>query len=145
MRIMAIKEQQAFDGKSAEHMVITELLKRNYVPFIPVLDRGIDLLVKSKTEEKYYEIQVKSNNSPIEKNQKWFIFSGELQVRKNLIYALVDMINNEIWIVPSEIVKKYGNQCKTQFDLHLKQRKRGDEKRRGEHLEPYKNNWNILR
>lgn len=140
---MSIKVQQTFDGKSAEHIVIAELLKKEYVPFIPIIERGVDLVVKSKIKTQYIEIQVKSNYSPIPKNQKWFVFSGELQVRDNLIYALVDSIDNEIWLVPSEEVKKYGNQCKTQFDLHLMQRKRGDTMLRIEYFEEYRNNWSI--
>lgn len=141
---MAIKEQQAFDGKSAEHIVISELLKKGYVPFVPVLDRGIDIIVKSKKYDTYYELQVKSNNSPISENQEWFVFSKQLQVRENLIYVLVDMIKNQIWLIPSNIVKRHGNQCKTQFDLHLQQTKKGESKCRGELLESYKNNWDVL-
>jgi len=141
---MPIKEQQAFDGKAAEHIVISELLKRNMEPFIPVLDRGIDIVVKSKKLGLYYELQVKSNNSPIKENQKWFVFSGDLQIRENLIYVLVDMISNDIWIIPSEVVKEHGNQCKTQFDLHLqhKIKRKGDT--RELLLQAYKNNWVLL-
>ena len=141
---MPITIQQAFDGKAAENIVISELLKRGNVPFIPVLDRGIDIIVKAKEHDEYYELQVKSNNSPDVKSQRWFVFKGELIVRKNLIYVLVDMFKNEIWIIPSDIVKQHGNQCKTQFDLHLKQKKNGEYKTREELLEVYKNNWDVL-
>lgn len=141
---MPISEHQAFDGKSAEHFVLYQLLKRDHVPFIPVLDRGIDIVIKSKTQDLYYEIQVKSNNSPIKENQQWFIFAGQLKVRKNLIYILVDMIEENCWIIPSKKVKQYGNQCKTQFDLHLQQKKQGQLETRGELLADYKNNWDIL-
>lgn len=143
--MMAITDQQAFDGKSAEHIVISELLKKGYVPFVPVLDRGIDIIVKSNKYDKYYELQVKSNNSPIVKNQEWFVFSKVLQVRKNLIYVLVDIVNNGIWLIPSDVVSQHGNQCKTQFDLHLKQVKKGESKTRGELLKTYKNKWDILK
>lgn len=143
---MPITSKQTYDGKAAEYIVITELLKNEYIPFIPLLDRGVDIVVKSKLREVYYEIQVKSNNSPEVKNQKWFIFSGELQVRDNLFYVLVDMIDEDIWIIPSNIVKQYGNQCKTQFDLHMKQRIKGEKQTRGELLEnyKYKGNWLIM-
>ena len=142
---MPITEQQSYDGKAAEHIVISELLKRGYVPFIPMLDRGVDIVIKSKTEDYYYELQVKSNNSPIKQNQQWFVFQGTLQVRKNLIYILVDMIEDKMWMIPSEVLEQYGNQCKTQFDLHLQQKKRGEQETRGELLKNFKDNWDILK
>ncbi|WP_425805575.1 hypothetical protein ACHOLT_02540 [Desulfitobacterium sp. Sab5] len=143
---MPITPKQAYDGKAAEHIVISELLKNEYIPFIPLLDRGVDIVVKSKRNEVYYEIQVKSNNSPETNNQKWFVFSGGLQVRDNLIYVLVDMVEGEIWVIPSCIIKEYGNQCKSQFDLHLKLRIKGQGITRGELLEKYKyrGNWDLI-
>jgi hypothetical protein len=142
---MPISRQQAWDGKAAEHIVISELLKRGHTPFIPIIDTGVDIIVKSKSKNCYYELQVKSNNSPIKDNQQWFVFTGELLVREELIYVLVDMVHGEFWLIPSKIVKRYGNQCRTQFDLHLQQKKRGTQKTRGEYLGKYKNSWDILK
>lgn len=70
---MPITRQQMFDGKSAESIVCSELLKRGLAPFIPLLDDGIDIIVKTKNN-KLYELQVKSNNSPIIAKNNWDVF-----------------------------------------------------------------------
>lgn len=140
---MSITPQQAFDGKSAEHIVITELLLRGIVPFVPILDRGIDIVIENKSGD-WRKIQVKSNNSPILKNQKWFVFPGELVVEPTLFYVLVQIQTKDIWIVPSAKVKEYGQQCKTQFDLQLQQKSRSLGQIRELLLQDYKENWSLL-
>lgn len=140
---MPITRKQQFDGKAAESIICSELLKRGITPFIPLLDDGVDVMIHAKNGS-LFELQIKSNNATKVQDQHWFIFTGKLVVRDSLIYVLVDLVDGNIWIIPSVVVKEYGNQSKSQFDLHLKQRKKGTKEPRGILLEKYRNNWSMF-
>jgi hypothetical protein len=57
-----------FDEKATELIVRSELLSRKLTPFIPLLDDGIDIIVKSK--KGITELQVKSNNASKEETRE---------------------------------------------------------------------------
>lgn len=67
-----------------------------------------------------YEIKILLCNSSIKESQKWFIFSGKLEISENLWYIIVEFRINDIWIIPSEILSKYEKQIKSQFDIKMK-------------------------
>lgn len=90
---MPISRQQAWDGKAAEHIVISELLKRGHTPFIPIIDTGVDIIVKSKSKNCYYELQVKSNNSPIKDNQQW-LFSEVVKKVMIVTTSIDDLVKD---------------------------------------------------
>ena len=46
-------------GKAIEHYFISELLKNDFEIFVPVLDKGVDLIIKDR-EGGLVEVQVKS-------------------------------------------------------------------------------------
>lgn len=83
-----------FDEKATELIVRSELLSRKLTPFIPLLDDGIDIIVKSK--KGITELQVKSNNASKEETREQFVFNVTLFVNNNLLYALADLHTNNI-------------------------------------------------
>jgi len=49
-------------GTLSEHIFTTELLKRNFDVYLPVIDNGVDCIIKNKNG--YKSIQVKSTHKP---------------------------------------------------------------------------------
>lgn len=55
--------ESAVKGKLGEYDMIGELLKRRFEVYLPVVDRGIDCVVKGESG-KFYEIQIKTRIKP---------------------------------------------------------------------------------
>jgi len=101
-------------GKQGELLVIGELLRRQFEIFTPLVDSGIDCLVKSGDGD-YKEIQIKyRENKPIfrvknlKPSESFFV-----------ICYLKGKYGDDIWIIPSKIfnekgypVKGKGNNCR---------------------------------
>lgn len=90
-------------GKRGELIVIGELLRRSFEVFTPVVDSGIDCLVKAG-EGNYKEIQIKyRENSPI------FNVRG-LKPRDGffIICYLKSQYEEHMWVVPSKVFYEKG-------------------------------------
>jgi len=86
-------------GKAIEHYIISELLKNDFDVFVPVVDTGIDLIIKDK-EGGLVEIQVKSrminndedcfNIKSFEPRHNFFIVCHN--IKDNVFYVLASKL-----------------------------------------------------
>ncbi len=107
-------------GKLAELMVFGELIRRGADLYLPVVDIGIDAILRQKNG-KYVEIQVKSTKA---KDQAGY-FNASFEPRGNLFIVCVEMSREdegeqpEVWIIPSTEFEKYAYKTKEGYRLPL--------------------------
>jgi hypothetical protein len=153
---MEIGSQQK--GKRGEFFVFGELIKRGFDLYLPVIDVGIDAVVRLKNRT-YIEIQVKTTQA---KEQAGYFNVYDLEPRPNLFIICVNMSEEkqkkwgqpEVWILPSEEFSKYALKIPlesyTRYHLPLPQKDtRHGNRRRDELLEAYCANkhetaWELL-
>lgn len=154
---MEISPQQK--GKRGEFFVFGELIKRGFDLYLPVIDVGIDAILRLKSG-KYIEMQVKSTEA---REQAGYFNVYDLKPRPNLFIICVDMSEEkqkewgqpEVWILPSKVFSEYASKYPlktgTRYLLSLPARdKRHGNKLRREILKEYCANtdgaaWNRLR
>ena len=144
----AITTQQT--GKLAEFLVFGELVRNGADLYLPVIDTGIDAIVRQK-DGTYKEIQVKSTEKGWSFHV-WFSDKCEEERLKSFFIVCVDMSKQppETWIFPSKTFKEYATKVKrlegyTQYrlDLSAKDTKHGNETR-SILLKDYKGAWHRL-
>ena len=130
-------------GKSAELLVFSELVKRGADLYIPIIDMGIDAIVR-REDGTHLDIQVKST----EKGwgfTAWVPDNPQLQKRRFIIG--VDMLkskeNPEVWVFPGETFVDYSikigaEQNGTNRRLDLDTIRKGDDKPRRALLKKYR-------
>jgi hypothetical protein len=104
---MKLTESRLKKGKSVEHGLISELLKRGLDVYLPVVDtHGIDILVRSRSG-KTAEVQVKSR---VDTGQQGRYFAvGEVKSRQEgsffvcLCMITDDLKPDEYWIIPWDV------------------------------------------
>ena len=136
MEAKSLKTSQQ-KGKQAEFLVFGELIKRGAELYLPVIDRGIDAIIKKK-DGKYLQIQVKSTEAP--EQAGWFnVKELEQYEGKGLFIVCVEMSKEppEIWVLPSEVFMEHATRSRSkegsyQYRLGIdsKDTKHGNEKRR---------------
>lgn len=154
---MEISTQQK--GKQGEFVVFGELIKRGFDLYLPVIDTGIDAIVRLE-DGSCREIQVKSTQA---ENQAGYFNVYGLEPRNSLFIVCVDMSKEkqkkwgqpEIWILPSKVFSEYATVTKLKsYTRHLLSLPARDKihgnRRRDEILERYcaNNNdaaWESLR
>ncbi len=99
-------------GKSAELLVFSELIKRGADLFIPVIDKGIDAVIR-KSNGTYLEIQIKSTQED-DQSGYFNVYDIEKHNEKTFYIICVDMnekkmVNGKpnIWILSVKNFKKY--------------------------------------
>lgn len=127
-------------GKRGELHVFGELLKREIIPYAPIVDlESIDCIIR-KSDGSYVELQVKTLNTP--ETPMWWQVLNPIQ-RENYYYALVSApLGWTTWILPSAVfianaTGPTGPKHDT-YDLDLGSAGREIK------LEPYKENWSQL-
>ena len=96
-------------GERGEMYVFGELLKRGADLYVPLVDQGVDALVRT-ADGIVIEIQVKSAGSAGGKDPRWFQIN-HLKPRKNFIIVGVEfdqMDPKYAWVFPSIIFDKYA-------------------------------------
>jgi len=80
-------------GKKAEIRFISALIERDFIPFIPVVDLGIDVIAEKFLEgqtPKYFAFQVKTSSfSKTNACWYWYINRNSFRCAKNVFYVLV--------------------------------------------------------
>lgn len=97
-------------GKTGELYVFTELLKRGAIPFLPLVDEGVDALVRTQTG-RLIELQIKVAGGAGGKDPRWFQVSA-VEPRKNFFIVGVEAKNGEpgdVWIFPSAVFNRYAS------------------------------------
>ncbi|MDA1128977.1 MAG: hypothetical protein O2913_09795 [Chloroflexi bacterium] len=97
-------------GERGELYVFGELLKRGAVSYVPLVDEGVDALVRT-AEGSVIEIQVKAAGSAGGKYPRWFQM-GHFEPRKNFMIVGVEFEKGDpkcAWVFPSIIFDKYAS------------------------------------
>jgi len=110
-------------GKGAEFLVFSELVKRGADVYLPIIDVGIDAILRLKTGT-YLEIQVKSTEV---ENQAGYFNVSNLELKLNPFIVCVDMSEKkmerykkpEVWILPSTEFRKYATKIEEGYRLPL--------------------------
>jgi len=144
---MAITSQQK--GKLAEFLVFGKLIKEGVDLYLPVIDTGIDAIVRQKNGT-HLDIQVKSTE------KGWSLAAwvpDNLQLLRRRFIVWVDMSksreNPEIWVFPGEIFKDYSIKIGAEQDftyrrLDLNATRKGDNQPRCVLLKKYRDAWELL-
>jgi hypothetical protein len=137
-------------GKQAEFLVFGELIRRGADLYLPVIDIGIDAVIRKK-DGTCFLIQVKSTEAPAQVG--WFTFWVlERYKGKNLFTVCVEMSKKppEIWVLPSEVFMEYANVSNSKkwgngytLGIDSKDRKHGNKLRRNL-LKEYQEAWGLL-
>ena len=134
-------------GERGELYVYGELLKRGVVSYLPLVDEGLDALVRTPGGA-VIEIQIKAAGSAGGKYPRWFQMQ-RVEPRKNFVIVGVEFIEGEpgdVWIFPSVIFDKYASRppkgTPRELDLDSGIRKYGMPLR--ELLCGFRNRWELL-
>lgn len=134
-------------GKIGELYVFNELLNRGVAPYVPLVDEGMDAIVRGP-EEQCLELQIKSAGSAGGKYHRWFQMP-KFGPRKNFFILGVefnDGLPRNVWVLPSAVFDKYaGRPAKgspRDLDLDGGTRKHGMKLR--ELLCGFQNRWELI-
>jgi hypothetical protein len=109
-------------GKLGELFVFGELLRRGAELYTPVVDTGIDAVVRGQRGA-YKEIQVKST----EANEQDRYFNFELEPTRNRFFVCVSLKDHpySVWVIPGSVFKKYALKSGGKWRLSLPEKIRG--------------------
>lgn len=93
-------------GKAIEHYIIHELLKNNFEVFIPVVDDGVDMIVKDK-QGGYVDIQVKSRNIT---NDEDFFYMKDFKPALNFFIVCHNINKDGFIVIPSIIYDRHSHE-----------------------------------
>lgn len=100
---MSYRDRASF-GKRQEHIIIAELLKRNFDVYRPeVDDQGIDCVIRLG-ENTYLEIQIKTKSKNVKLPR---YFAGlKFEPRDNYFFIFYPEADGHLYILPSKEVEK---------------------------------------
>jgi hypothetical protein len=136
-------------GKQGEFLVFGELIKRGADLYLPVIDIGIDAIVR-QNDGSYLQVQVKSTEA--KEQAGWFnVWDIDEYEGKGLYIVCVDMSVEppDIWILPSEIFIRYATVShskegrKYTLAVDVRDRSHGYQLRR-DLLQEYYGAWKLL-
>lgn len=126
---MSKRLERQLTGKMGELRVFARLMERGLVPYVPLVDEGIDCLLRDGTR-----IQIKTVKT--QRDPRWFQVTN--LVPKDNFYIICVDGNGEFWIFPSKVFAENATESRGIYDLNL------DSRGRGEKLKSYKNAWHPL-
>lgn len=134
-------------GKGAEFLVFGELIRRGVDLYIPIVDIGIDALVR-RNNGTFSEIQIKSTEA---EEQAGYFNVDDLDNHPQDKFFIICVDMNEenylekgkpnIWVIP---VKDYKNYMTASGRLPIYETRRGDNKPRYILLQDYYYAWEKL-
>ena len=127
---MSKRLERQLTGKMGEFRVFVKLLEQGLVPYVPLVDEGIDCLLRNGIK-----IQIKTVKT--QRDPRWFQVTN-LVPEDNFCIICVDA-SGEFWIFPSRVFAENATESKGIYDLNL------DSRGRGEKLKNYKNAWHLLK
>lgn len=98
-------------GAIGENIVIGEFLRQGFDVYLPVVDRGIDCILRSP-EGRYTEIQIKTRTTT--KRGKYIFDVRNFKVRDNFFIVCYQrtLYPDDLWIIPSRVFKEHGYERK---------------------------------
>lgn len=133
-------------GEIGELFVFQELLKRGVEVYRPLVDKGLDALLRLP-DSSVLELQIKSGGGAGGKDPRWFQMPS-FTPRPNFFIICVTFINDEVeevWVFPSMVFYAYAAGKKDKLrDLNLESgvRKYGEPLR--EYLRGFRNRWELI-
>ena len=134
-------------GKGAELLVFSELIKRGADLFIPVIDKGIDAVIR-KSNGTYLEIQIKSTQED-DQSGYFNVYDIENHNEETFYIICVDMNEKKIvegkpniWVLSAKDFKEYMVSG-YRLPIYECSRKHGN-KLRQDMLEKYRDAWELL-
>ena len=108
-----METRSCYKGKRAEYYVFGELIRRGFDLYLPVVDIGVDGVIRGKDGGTYVELQVKSTEA---ENQAGYFNVYDLEPSPNLYIICVDMSKAksseygqpETWVLPSDVYKQHA-------------------------------------
>ena len=134
-------------GKIAELYVFNELLKRGAAVFIPLVDEGVDAVVRTAAGQTI-ELQIKSSGGAGGKYPGWFQMS-KVNPQPNFFIILVDAPEGQpkaTWVFPSIVFDAYAARPAkgTPRDLDLDSGVRKYGLRLRDLLSGFRERWELL-
>lgn len=130
-------------GKIAELFVFNELLKRGAVSYVPLVDEGVDALVRIPSG-RVIELQIKSAGGAGGKSPGWFNM-GRMKASSSLFIIFVEFTDGEpgsAWVFPKVFFDKYATKSDNGLDLNSGIRKYGMALR--DLLCGFRNRWELI-
>jgi hypothetical protein len=134
-------------GEIGALYVFGQLLKRGAVAYLPLVDEGVDALVRTLTGN-VIELQIKSAGSAGGNYSRWFQVVA-INSKKNLFVIGVEFSLGEpvnAWVFPSTVFDKYANRpargTPRDLDLDMGTRKYGMPLR--DLLCGFRNRWELI-
>lgn len=104
------KVNKQIAGERGELYVFGELLKRGMVPYVPLVDEGLDALMRTPAG-RVIELQIKAAGSAGGKYPRWFQMPA-IEPRKNFFLVGVEFTDGEpgdVWVFPSTVFDHYAS------------------------------------
>lgn len=95
-------------GKLGENVIIGEFLKRGFDIYLPVVDKGVDCVVKGASGT-FYEIQIKTRAT--EKRGGKYFYVNNFQPRPNFFILCYLAQTEEAYIMPSMIFDEHSSEA----------------------------------
>lgn len=96
-------------GKIGELHVFNELLNRGVAPYVPLVDEGVDAIVRAPGNWTL-NLQITSCGSAGSKYHRWFLMP-KFEPRKNFFILGVEFIDRkpgDVWVLPSRVFDAYA-------------------------------------
>ena len=133
-------------GQIGELYVFSELLKQGLEVYKPLLDEGLDALVRLPNGQ-VIELQIKSAGGAGGKDPRWFQMPA-FTPRAEFFIVCVEFLDNEvvaIWVFPSMVFHAYASGSKTKLrDLNLDSGKRKYGEPLTDRLCGFRNRWELI-
>ena len=134
-------------GKIAELHVFNELLKRGGSLYVPLVDAGVDAIVRTAGGHTI-DLQIKSAGGAGGKHPRWFQIP-RFEPRKDFVIVGVEVAEGELgnaWVFPSIIFDKYATRPPkgTPRDLDLDSGTRKHGMPLSDLLCGFRNRWELL-
>jgi hypothetical protein len=134
-------------GKAGELYVFAELLKRGIAPYVPLVDEGVDAVVRVSGGWTL-DLQVKYSGGAGGKHPGWFQV-GKIEPDKRMFILAIEAVDGEpgdVWVLPSAVFDAYATRppkgSPRDLDLDGGTRKYGSRLR--ELLCGFKNRWELI-
>lgn len=133
-------------GEIGELYVFKELLKRGIEVYKPLVDEGLDALLRLPSGD-VLELQIKSAGGAGGKDPRWFQMPS-FTPRPEFFILCVTFLNEEVeevWVFPSMVFYAYASGAKQKIrDLNLESGIRNYGEPLQDYLRGFRNRWELI-
>ena len=106
--MVAALAETSVTGKIGENVVIGEFLKRGLEVYLPVVDRGIDCVIRGRSG-KFYKVQIKTRATKRRGGNYFYVRNFQPRTYPFIILHMVP--TEETYILPSEVFEKHSREA----------------------------------